>query len=75
MKEIPQVIRAGALDMQVCVPASWDDEGIENFANGMNPCGTERGWKIRKDPGLLNGDPERNPCESLSGFIHVTLDA
>lgn len=74
-KVVPAVMRVGVLDMQVCVPSHWDDAGIENFANAMKPCGTEHGWKLRKDPKLLAGDPERNPCEAFSGFVHVTLDA
>lgn len=74
-RPIPKVIRTGLLDLQVCVPENWDDVGVENFANCQNPCGTEHGWKIRKDSKMLAGDPERNPCEAFSGFVHVTLDA
>ena len=71
----PEVIRRGALDMQVCVPREYDDAAVKNFADTMNPCGTEHGWQIRTDPKLLAGCSVRNPCEARSGFIHVTLDA
>ena len=71
----PEVVRYGALDMQVCVPAEWDDEQVQAFANLENPSGTSRGWRIREagDP-LLAGDPERADCTDRFGFVHVTLD-
>ena len=42
----PSVTRRGALDMQVCVPASWEDKEVLNFAESNNPCGTTNGWFI-----------------------------
>ena len=70
------VTYVGPLSMQVCVPNTWSDILIVAFANGENPCGTESGWHIRRagDP-LLNGDPERQPCNTQAGFVHLMLDA
>lgn len=69
----PSVIRCGVLDMQVCVPASWDDEQVQDFAESMNPSGVN-GWHVRKDAELLAGCPERNPCVDREAFVHVALD-
>lgn len=71
-----EVTRRGALDMQVCVPTDWTDDQVKAFADSENPCGTESGWFIRKagDPALA-GSPERNPCTSRAGCVHITLDA
>ncbi len=72
----PEVLRFGALDMQVCVPENWDDQKIKLFADEENLCGTINGWSIRKDSDeALNGDPARNPCQGRKGFVHLTLDA
>lgn len=71
-----EVTRTGALDMQVCVPVDWLDQQVLDFANKMNPCGTEHGWHIREkgDPALA-GAPERVPCEGRSHHVHIMLDA
>jgi hypothetical protein len=71
-----EVTRRGALDCQVCVPAAFTDEQVLAFANAENPCGTERGWHIRRagDP-ALRGDAERVCCEGRPGFVHLMLDA
>lgn len=71
----PSVTRIGVLDMQVCVPSFWEDSQIVAFANERNPCGTELGWTIRRDPEFLAGCPVRNPCDDIDDFVHVTLDA
>ena len=69
------VIRRGARDMQVCVPADWADERVKQFANAVNPCGTEHGWHIRREgDSALNGKPERVKC-SESANVHIMLDA
>lgn len=73
--EGPQIVRTGALDMQVCVPIEWSDDEIVSFANLENPAGTENGWHIRTDPELLAGCPVRNPCGIYHATkAHVTLD-
>jgi hypothetical protein len=70
------IIKFGLLDMQVCVPKEWDDEKIKAFAESENPSGTHNGWCIRREGNdLLNGDPERTPCDELDGYVHVMLDA
>jgi hypothetical protein len=70
------VTRRGALDCQVCVPASWSDDEALAFAAAENPCGTENGWFIRRegDP-ALHGAPERVCCAARPGFVHLMLDA
>lgn len=71
-----QVIRHGALDMQVCVPKKWDDAMVKSFANRENPSGTEGGWHIRKqgDPALAGAD-ERVQCVDADDCCHMVLDA
>jgi len=72
----PKVTRMGALDMQVCVPVVWTDDQVKQFADSNNPCGTEKGWQIRREGDKqLDGIPERNPCQQREGFVHVMLDA
>ena len=69
-----EVIRTGVIDMQVCVPIDWTDDDILRYANTANPAGTQNGWQIRTDPDLLAGCPVRNPCATVAGRVHVTLD-
>ena len=72
----PQVTKSGALDMQVCVPSSWDDNQVKEFANRENLCGTANGWQIRKQGDkLLVGKNERVKCSARKGFVHIMLDA
>jgi hypothetical protein len=72
----PQVIRHGALDMQVCVPRDWTDEQVTEFANREYFCGTELGWVIRKQGDrLLAGAPGRIECQSEPSHVHIVLDA
>lgn len=70
----PSVTRCGILDMQVCVPSTFSDEQVEEFANRNNPAGTEAGWAITKegDP-VLAGDPERIACQDRDGYVHIML--
>jgi len=74
MSQEPEVTRFGVVDMQVCVPADWDDAKVTAFANEKNPSGLEAGWTIRTDPKLLAGAPVRNPCKAREGFVHLMLD-
>jgi hypothetical protein len=72
----PEITRRGALDMQVCAPADWNDEQVLAFAEQVNPCGTSAGWQIRREgDSALQGAPERQPCAGQKGFVHVMLDA
>ncbi len=74
--EAAEVTRSGILDMQVCVPEGCSDEEVKVFADAHNPCGTEKGWQVRKEgDAALAGAPERVPCAERDGFIHVMLDA
>lgn len=76
--EQAQVTRAGALDMQVCVPADWTDEQIKQFADAENECGTQNGWQIRRQGDkALAGANERVNCKGLGRerFVHLMLDA
>lgn len=70
------IIRRGALDSQACVPTSWTDQQVKEFVERENPCGTEHGWRVRKegDP-LLTGVSERVNCSERQGFVHIMLDA
>jgi hypothetical protein len=71
-----EVTYRGFLDMQVCVPKDFTDEQIVEFANGANPCGTTKGWTIRKEGDkALCGMPERNPCDERANCVHIMLDA
>ena len=72
----PEVTRRGALGMQVCIPEDYTDEQVIQFAEAENPCGTMNGWCIRKEGNKnLLGMPERNPCQSRLGCVHIMLDA
>ena len=64
----------GIADMQVCVPKDWSDDEVKAFADANNPSGLPQGWRIRTDPGILDGCPERNPCDDHDGYVHVMLD-
>lgn len=71
----PEVTQQGVLDMQVCVPAEWDDEQVRVFANAENLCGTTRGWCVCKvGSDTLAGAPERVPCAEREGFVHIRLE-
>lgn len=70
-----KVIMRGVLDMQVCVPAEWDDGAVVRFANICNPAGTSGGWMIRKARHPLNeDDPERGPCSQSPDHVHIMLE-
>jgi hypothetical protein len=70
----PEVIKLRALAMQVCVPASYSDERVQEFANEQVLCGTTNGWKIAKEGNeMLDGCSERVPCETRKGFVHIVL--
>ena len=67
-------LKISLCSMQVCVPEDWSDEQIEQFSNISWPTGIQHRWKVRKDPELLDGDPERNPCSDKGRMVHVMLD-
>lgn len=72
---LPEVTRSGLLSMQVCVPSSFTDEQVEDFANSANPAGTQHGWQMRRNGDeALAGCDERVPCQQRAGCVHVMLD-
>jgi len=69
------VIRMGLASLQVCVQADCSDQEVEEFANRMHPTGISSQWAIRRaGDSALSGDPERQPCASQSGCVHIMLD-
>lgn len=71
-----EITRHGLLDMQLCVPVGWTDEQVKHYADRFNPSGTAVGWTIRREGNpLLEGDPERQPCQSMHNRVHIILDA
>lgn len=75
MAEGAEIVRRGALDMQVCVPVDWDDYAVKRFADHENLCGTSEGWQVRREGAkALAGAAERVPCQSRPGFVHIMLD-
>ena len=72
----PEVIRHSLLSLQVCVPSSWDDEAVRDFAEKERPCGTTNGWEIRRQGSkYLAGCDERVQCQDRPDFVHIVLDA
>ena len=72
----PEVVRYGVLDCQVCIPKDWTNEQALDFVSKINPCGTQAGWKMRKQGSkYLNGAGERVPCKERKGFVHICFDA
>jgi hypothetical protein len=72
----PMLIKAYALQMQVCVPKEWDDTQVKDFAEKSNPCGTKNGWFIQREGDeRLKGDPERAQCVEHGSHCHIMLNA
>lgn len=72
----PLVSMTSALAMQVCVPFTYTDAQVLEFANLSNPCGTVRGWVIRtQGHELLRGAEERERCNDREDYVHIMLDA
>jgi len=69
-----EVIKIGLIGMQVCVPKSWSNEEIIEFAEMKNLCGVCNGWQICKErKGLYKNFPEETQCEEKEGFVHIML--
>lgn len=66
----PQVTHYGIFDMQVCVPKTYADSQVLEFAERENICGTTSGWHIRR-----TGDTERVQCVKFEENCHIMLDA
>ena len=70
----PLVLKSALVDMQVCVPESFTDKEVIEFANRENSSGTQDGWSIRSpDDPAQNGDPIRVDCRGRSGYVHIML--
>lgn len=71
-----EVTKVGLFEMQVCVPNSWGDKQVIEFAEQKNPCGTSNGWYIRKSGNsALSGAPERVTCLKNTENVHIMLEA
>lgn len=71
-----EIVHAGFLDIQVCVPHEWTDEEVKTFADSNHPCGTENGWQItRAGDEVLKGAEERETCATYDDFVHIMLQA
>ncbi len=71
-----QVIKHGAMSLQVCVPSCMTDAEVKAFADREVLCGTEHGWAIRRaGDKALRDAPERAKCETLTDHVHIMLDA
>ena len=70
-----QIINKYIFSTQVCAEESATDQEIEEYVNCVLPTGLDSKWVIRKQGDtVLEGDPERQPCEDKSGWVHVMLD-
>jgi hypothetical protein len=76
IEEVPEVVRIGLFDMQVCVPKSYTDEQVEEFAkNETLAHGASLNWKIRREGNkYLAGDPERQQCADHTDKCHIRLE-
>lgn len=71
-----EVTRRGFLDMQVCVPKTYNDGEAVAFAEKEYPCGTTGGWQIvRTGSKWLGGHPERAQCHDHEDHCHIMLEA
>lgn len=77
MKEIKaEVTRVTIFSAQVCVPKTWTDEQALEFLEREAPCGTTRGWNMRKQGHrLLSGCDERVDCSETEEKCHIMFDA
>lgn len=70
-----EILRAGLVDCQVCVPIEWTDEQVVEFTNTMNPTGITSQWAIRRAGNhYLNGAPKRVTCAEDPTKVHIMLD-
>jgi hypothetical protein len=70
-----EIIRRGLFAIQVCVPKDWTDQQIIEFAEEANPCGTERGWQIRRYLEEEANYQERGQCMDHENHVHLVLEA
>lgn len=68
----PEIIRETLMSLQLCIPDTWSDEHIEEFANTAKHVGGEWRWRIRQE--ASGSDPARNPCAAQPGHVHLIVD-
>lgn len=73
---IPTVVQYTGFAMQVCVPKTFTDEQVVEFAEKSHPKFFDtKSWSIRREGSeLLAGDPERVTCDELPNHVHIMLD-
>lgn len=73
MKKELQVLKEGALSIQVCTNAKTK-RAIEKLANEASMCGTSLGWVLdEKESKRLK--QSKVPCAEKDGFTHYILYA
>ena len=75
---MPAITHIGLFDLQVCVPKTFTDDEVTEFANKEHICGTTKGWTIRRQGSeFLGGCDERVQClgSGREEFCHIMLDA
>jgi len=73
----PQVTRMALCSLQVCVPKTFTDAQVEEFANTEHPTGISSQWQMRHTgDASLNGAPERAQCDfpGREDCCHIMLD-
>lgn len=65
----PEVIRQGLLFVQVCVPVSFTDSQVEEFANKASPTGIRSEWRIDRSQERV-----RAACFDRDGCCHLVLN-
>ena len=71
MPEHAEITRWGFVTIQACVPASWEHDQIEAFANKNYPTGIQSNWVVK--PAEECHDPQRVACEDHKANIHILL--
>jgi hypothetical protein len=70
----PVTIRSTLCNLQVCVPKTFSDELIEEFANRDQPTGIANKWKVITNKNLDGSDaPRYAQCERFGDCMHVVL--
>lgn len=55
-----KIIKANLLAVQICAPAAYPQERIEDEVNRIYPSGTSGGWRVDDQPGVTcAGDSAR----------------
>lgn len=63
----PEIVRQSLLWIQVCVPETFTDAEVEDFANTTHPTGISSQWQIQQL------EPVRCKCEERQGCSHLVL--